>query len=116
MSDHCKNPIHLVALDEGPDVAVGRPVLLLGRYPGCDVRLNSTRVSWCHCCLTTIDGAVQVRDLGSTNGIRINGRRVSTGWLKPGDELAIAHLRFRVEEGPVPRQVVACPAGLHVRE
>jgi pSer/pThr/pTyr-binding forkhead associated (FHA) protein len=40
---------------------------------------------------------VVVRDLGSTNGIRINGMRVETGRLRPGDELSIAHVRYRLE-------------------
>jgi pSer/pThr/pTyr-binding forkhead associated (FHA) protein len=40
-----------------------------------------------------------VRDLGSTNGIWINGRRVISGRLRPGDVLAIAHIRYRLEEG-----------------
>jgi pSer/pThr/pTyr-binding forkhead associated (FHA) protein len=40
---------------------------------------------------------VVVRDLGSTNGIRINGMRVETGRLRPGDELSIAHFRYRLE-------------------
>lgn len=37
-----------------------------------------------------------MRDLGSTNGTRINGMRVETGVLKPGDELAIAHFAYRL--------------------
>jgi hypothetical protein len=40
---------------------------------------------------------VVVRDLGSTNGIRINGMRVETGRVRPGDELSIAHIRYRLE-------------------
>ncbi len=40
-----------------------------------------------------------VRDLGSTNGIRINGQRVELGRLRPGDELSIAHIRYRLENG-----------------
>jgi pSer/pThr/pTyr-binding forkhead associated (FHA) protein len=40
---------------------------------------------------------VVVRDLGSANGIRINGMRVETGRLGPGDELSIAHIRYRLD-------------------
>ena len=42
---------------------------------------------------------IVVRDLGSTNGIRINGQRVEIGRLRPGDELSIAHIRYRYENG-----------------
>ncbi|MGE3822255.1 MAG: FHA domain-containing protein, partial [Isosphaeraceae bacterium] len=44
-------------------------------------------------------GEVIVRDLGSTNGIRLNGQRVEFGRLRPGDELSIAHIRFRLDTG-----------------
>jgi hypothetical protein len=43
-------------------------------------------------------GEVIVQDLGSTNGIRINGQRIEKGRLRPGDELSIAHIRYRVED------------------
>jgi pSer/pThr/pTyr-binding forkhead associated (FHA) protein len=48
--------------------------------------------------MTEIEGEVWVRDLGSTNGTYIEGRRISSGRLRNGDVLAIAHLRYRVEE------------------
>lgn len=47
--------------------------------------------------MTQSHSEVLVRDLGSTNGIRINGQRVETGWLRNGDELSIAHIRFRLQ-------------------
>jgi pSer/pThr/pTyr-binding forkhead associated (FHA) protein len=42
-----------------------------------------------------------VRDLSSTNGIRINGKRVTEGKLDPGDELAIGNYRYRIHWGDV---------------
>jgi len=50
-----------------------------------------------------------VRDLGSTNGIRINGQRVEVGRLRPGDELSIAHIRFRLDNGQVSERTLADP-------
>jgi hypothetical protein len=88
----------LVAIDEGPDILLNHPMVVVGRHPACDTRLDSLRVSRHHCCLTLEDDIVVVRDLGSTNGIRINGLRVETGRLHPGDELSIAHLRYRFED------------------
>jgi hypothetical protein len=87
----------LIALMEGPDIPVGPSPVIVGRDPWCDARLNSNRVSRIHCCLTENNGKVVVLDLGSVNGTRINGRLVELGWLDSGDELSIAHLRFRVE-------------------
>lgn len=43
---------------------------------------------------------ILVRDLGSTNGIRINGQRVESGRLKPGDELSVAHIRYKFQDLP----------------
>lgn len=91
----------LVALDEGPDIPVDRPVVIVGRHPQCDARIDSIRVSRRHCCMTADQdhNEIVVRDLGSTNGIRINGQRVEMGRLRPGDELSIAHIRYRLDTG-----------------
>jgi pSer/pThr/pTyr-binding forkhead associated (FHA) protein len=89
-------PTLLIALDDAPNITVKRSVVLVGRHPRSDIRIDSLRVSRRHCCLTEDHGAVVVRDLGSSNGIRINGHRVESGRLRPGDELSIAHLRYRV--------------------
>ncbi len=105
-------PVRLVALDEGPDIMLDRTMVVVGRHPNCDTRLDSLRVSRHHCCMTQESGEVVVRDLGSTNGIRINGQRVEIGRLRPGDELSIAHIRYRLENGQGHEQTIAEPAGL----
>jgi hypothetical protein len=89
----------LVALDEGADIPLDRAMVVVGRHPQCDIRLDSLRVSRHHCCMTSDHGEVLVRDLGSTNGIRINGHRVEFGRLKANDELSIAHIRYRLDNG-----------------
>ena len=93
-------PARLVALDGGPDILIDQDMVVVGRHPACDARLDSLRLSRHHCCLTQEHGEIFVRDLGSTNGIRINGERVKVGRLRLGDELSIAHFRYRVEDGP----------------
>ncbi len=102
----------LVALDEGPDIVLDRAMVVVGRHPACDARLDSLRVSRHHCCMMQESGEVVVRDLGSTNGIRINGQRVEMGRLKPGDELSIAHIRYRLDNGQGHDQTLADPPGL----
>ena len=54
-------------------------------------------------------GELIVRDLGSTNGIRINGQRVEKGRLRVGDELSVAHIRFRLDDGHGQEATVAEP-------
>jgi pSer/pThr/pTyr-binding forkhead associated (FHA) protein len=84
----------LLAQSTGPDILVAGGVVMVGRHPDCDVRLNSVRVSRRHCILAEQRGDVVVRDLGSTNGTWINGRRVVSGRIHLGDELWIAHVRY----------------------
>ena len=89
----------LLAIDEGQDIPLDHVMVVVGRHPQCNARLDSLRVSRHHCCMTQDQGEVFVRDLGSTNGIRINGQRVESGRLRPGDELSIAHIRFKFDTG-----------------
>ncbi len=107
-------PSRLVALDEGPDITLDRAIVVVGRHPACETRLDSLRVSRHHCCMTQENGEVVVRDLGSTNGIRINGQRVEMGRLRPGDELSIAHIRYRLENGQGHEQTIAEPVSVRV--
>jgi hypothetical protein len=102
-------PARLVALDEGSDIPLDRSMVVVGRHPLCDVRLDSLRISRHHCCMTQDKDEVVVRDLGSTNGIRINGERVERGRLRTGDELSIAHIRYRLENGVAQEMTLADP-------
>jgi pSer/pThr/pTyr-binding forkhead associated (FHA) protein len=90
-------PARLVCLGRHADIALDRAVVVVGRHRWCDVRIASPRVSRRHCCLVLDGNRVLVRDLGSTNGTRINGRRIQEEMLHPGDELSIAHCRYRLE-------------------
>jgi pSer/pThr/pTyr-binding forkhead associated (FHA) protein len=94
--------MRLLALDAGPDIPITRGMIVVGRDLTCDARLQSVYVSRVHCCLARVGGDLVVRDLGSTHGVRINGDRVRTGWLRAGDELTIANLRYKLdgERGP----------------
>ncbi|HMC64475.1 MAG TPA: FHA domain-containing protein [Gemmataceae bacterium] len=89
-------PAQLLALTEGPNILLDKPILLLGRHPECDIQIESRKVSRRHCCIAQVHDYLVVRDLGSTNGIRINGVRVLEGRLGPGDELTIGSHRYEV--------------------
>jgi pSer/pThr/pTyr-binding forkhead associated (FHA) protein len=88
-------PARLEPLEGGADIPLNRPLTLVGRHSDCDVRLESVRVSRHHCCLAAMCDGVAVRDLSSTNGTKINGRRITEGWLRLGDELTIGRFHFR---------------------
>jgi pSer/pThr/pTyr-binding forkhead associated (FHA) protein len=89
-------PAQLLALTDGPSILLDKPILLLGRHGECDVQLNSRKVSRRHCCVAQVHDYLVVRDLGSTNGVRINGHRVLEGKLQSGDELTIGNFRYQV--------------------
>ncbi len=84
-----------------PVIPLHRPVLLVGRHIECDVRLDSPKVSRRHCCVAMAYDRVLIRDLGSRNGVRVNGRVVNEARLRFGDELAIGPVLFRLEAEPV---------------
>jgi hypothetical protein len=100
-------PPQLVALTEGPNILLDKPILLLGRHQECDIQLGSRKVSRRHCCLAQVNDYLAVRDLGSTNGIRINGVRVLEGSLRAGDELTIGNQRYKVQWNAKPNEPVA---------
>lgn len=89
-------PAHLLSLADGPSILIDKPILLFGRHEECDVQLNSKKVSRRHCVLAQVTDFLVIRDLGSTNGVRINGERVAEGKLRPGDELQIGNFKYQV--------------------
>jgi adenylate cyclase len=54
-------------------------------------------ISGKHCELSFRSGYWYIRDLGSTNGIKVNGSRVIQRALRPGDELAISNRRYTIQ-------------------
>ena len=89
-------PVMLLSLSDGPSILLDKPILLFGRHAECDVQLNSKKVSRRHCCLAQVNDYLVIRDLGSTNGVKINGQRLTEGRLRPGDELEIGNFRYQV--------------------
>jgi predicted component of type VI protein secretion system len=89
----------LIPVDGGPPVDLVKDLTVVGRKEDCDVRLDHKSISKQHCVIVKTDGLLLVRDLGSTNGTRVNGQRVRRAALLPNDQLSVASLRFRVYLG-----------------
>jgi pSer/pThr/pTyr-binding forkhead associated (FHA) protein len=87
----------LVPQGGGDPVPLLRKKLLVGRRDSCDIALRFPNVSSRHCELELVDGYWLVRDLGSSNGTKVNGVRVRSKWVLPGDELAVAKHRFKLD-------------------
>jgi predicted component of type VI protein secretion system len=94
----------LVPLTTGaaPTIPLQRPVLLIGRHPECDVRIDLPKVSRRHCCVALAYDRVMIRDLGSRNGLRVNGLLIDEAQLWAGDEVAIGPILYRVEDDSPP--------------
>ena len=78
--------------DEGDEYA-------LGRSPECDFIISDGGVSATHCKLRNQDGVLQIFDLGSTNGVRLNKKRIrSHEWvvLREGDSVKIGRITLKV--------------------
>ena len=78
-------------------VVTGDP-FVIGRSRECDLVLDDPNVSRRHAELRREDGGWAVRDLGSTNGIKLNGRRSRGGRLSPGDEITLGLSRLTFEQ------------------
>lgn len=90
----------LVPVGGGDPIPLLKPTLLVGRRSSCDIVLNFPNVSSQHCELTLVNGYWQARDLGSANGIKVNGERVDSKFLQPGDVLSVAKHQFQISFAP----------------
>lgn len=98
----CPNMLaQLIPVDGGSPIEITRDITLVGRKAGtCDLVIERGSVSKMHCLIVKTDGLLFIRDLGSTNGTKVNGQKVTRGALLPGDELSFASARFQVHLGP----------------
>jgi len=72
--------------------------IVIGREPGVELELEVPAVSRKHAEIGWANGAYHVRDLGSRNGVIVNGRRVQGAVLDDCDELRIGDAIFMFVE------------------
>jgi len=95
----------LVPLEPGQaTVPLEKTIILVGRQSDCDVALaRSKKVSRRHCCIAQVNSQFLIRDLGSTNGVFVNGTRITRETpIRMGDDVTIGDVRFRMEPQPMP--------------
>jgi pSer/pThr/pTyr-binding forkhead associated (FHA) protein len=86
----------------GRDVMLPTGKYFIGRSASCHLVIDDARVSRRHARIDVYRDEVSITDLGSSNGMRINGKQVSEGpyRLSDGDMIGIGHenLRLRLRE------------------
>jgi hypothetical protein len=78
-------------------VVLGEQPVVIGRQPECNIQLHDTNVSRRHAEIRPRGTGYVLVDLGSTNGSRVNGMRVSEHVLQDGDEVLIGNTRMVFE-------------------
>ncbi|MEI8235336.1 MAG: FHA domain-containing protein [Verrucomicrobiota bacterium] len=85
---------------ESKRIPLAKPANRIGRRPENDVVFTNTSVSGYHAEIhVQRDGAFRITDLGSGNGLRVNGQPLAQAALKDGDLVELGEVRFRFYRG-----------------
>src|SRR5437660_641669 len=87
----------LLPVGGGDPIPLVRDSLTIGRRESCDICMRFPNISGMHAELTFRDGYWYIRDLNSTNGVKVNGTRVQEKLLHPKDELIIGKRGYVIQ-------------------
>jgi pSer/pThr/pTyr-binding forkhead associated (FHA) protein len=95
----------------GNEYPLDQERITLGRGPGVDLAFDDGCLSQQHAALELGEGGFRVRDLGSTNGVLVNGKRVLVADLGHGDRFQLGELSFQfiLKERPSEPRVYELP-------
>jgi hypothetical protein len=77
---------------------IGDGPVVIGRSRDCAITLDDPNISRRHAEIRRADGAYWIADLGSTNGLEVNGRREQRARLKDGDRIVIGRTDLGFEQ------------------
>ena len=86
----------LVPQGGGDAIPLTRTPLVLGRREACDISLQFPNISGKHCELSFKDGLWIIRDLDSTNGVKVNGEHITKKILHNGDVITLAKRSYAI--------------------
>jgi pSer/pThr/pTyr-binding forkhead associated (FHA) protein len=87
----------LIPLGGGDNIPLIREIMTLGRRESCDICMRFPNISGKHAELSFRGGYWYIRDLHSTNGIKVNDLRVDQKLLHPGDKIAIGKRLYTID-------------------
>jgi len=82
----------------------------IGRAAGCELQIDSGSVSRHHALVVVSPRQTVIEDLNSTNGVLVNGRKVSRQPLSDGDAVTIGEVQFRYLARPITHPAEPKPA------
>lgn len=87
-----------------------REIIKIGRLATAHLILDDEKVSRIHSVIEVgADGVISIIDMGSAEGTFVNGRKVSRGVLRAGDQIALGGLRILVEPNAAPAPEPVAP-------
>ena len=100
VQDLAQSRVRLVYGDRALVLMPGR--YLIGRGPECHIAIDDARVSRVHARLALESSGITIEDLGSANGVFVNGQRIEqTARIVPGDSVVIGDEELRLEFTPI---------------
>lgn len=95
----------------GKEHALDRDKLVLGRGPDADLSFEDDEMSSQHAAVEFSGDGFRITDLGSTNGLFVNGKPVHLKDLKSGDRIELGRhlLQYRLEVRPREPRVYLVP-------
>ena len=96
LSNHRITLVVVAGRAPGTEIDLTRPRTILGRGPGVDVEIPDEAMSRQHFALDIVGTDLRARDLGSTNGLLVNGKPAEAAELSHGDRLKAGDHEFRI--------------------
>jgi len=87
--------VSLSGTTAGNEYRLERPKVVLGRGPEADLRFEDSAMSREHAAFELVEEGFRVRDLGSTNGVSVNGTATLVADLKHGDRVQLGEHVFQ---------------------
>lgn len=96
LAAHRVTIVTLAGVTAGNEYELEREHTSIGRGPGVDLAFDDKTMSREHATFEVMDGAMCLRDLGSTNGVLVNGAPTLNTELKHGDRIELGEHKFQL--------------------